>query len=180
MACQISRDPGPIVRPISTIRRFPRALGVVPLVVAALALAACGSGTPQAGPASSSPNTGSTATTNPASSTTSTSTTSTTSVSPIATSSAIDACNADAQSVVTAVESYDAVKGTWPTSPGQLVGPDRYLRTWPNNPSFYAISLGANGAVDVTPAPGTPGHAVGTQDYSTYDLPGVGNICATL
>jgi hypothetical protein len=97
------------------------------LAVAALLLAACGSGTAQAGPASSSTNTSST------------NTTSTTSVSPIATPSAIAACNTDAQSVVTAVESYDALKGAWPTSP-----------------------------------------ALGDQNYETYEVPGVGNICATI
>lgn len=143
------------------------------MAVAALVLAACGSGTAQTGPTSSSTNT-----TSPAPS--STNTTSTISVSPIATPSAIAACNADAQSVVTAVESYEALKGAWPTSPGQLVGPGGYLRTWPNNPGYYTISLGANGAVDVTPAPGTPGHALGSQNYATYEVPGVGNICATI
>jgi hypothetical protein len=101
-------------------------------------------------------------------------------VSPIATPSAIAACNADAQSVATAVESYDALKGAWPTSPSQLVGPGGYLRTWPSNPGYYTISLGANGAVYVTPAPGTPGHALGSQNYDTYEVPGVGNICATI
>lgn len=148
------------------------------MAVAALVLAACGSSTVPAGSALSSTNTSSTGTTSPASS--STNTTSTTSVSPIATPSAIAACNADAQSVETAVESYDALKGAWPTSPGQLVGPGGYLRTWPSNPGYYTISLGTNGAVYVSPAPGTPGHALGSQSYATYEIPGVGNICATI
>ena len=143
------------------------------MAVAALVLAACGSGTAQTGPASSNTNTSS-----PTSS--STNTTSTTPVGPIATPSAIAACNADAQSVATAAEAYDALKGTWPTSPDQLVGPGGYLRTWPSNPGYYTISLGANGAVYVSPASGTPGHALGSQNYATYEVPGVGNICATI
>lgn len=102
------------------------------------------------------------------------------SVTPVASPSAVAACNADARSVETAVQAYDAVNGSWPSSPSQLVGPSSYFRTWPGNPSLYTISLGADGAVDVAPAAGTPGYRLGSQNYDTYVVRGVGNICATV
>ncbi len=155
------------------VGRSPTALLLVSLAAAAPLLAACGSRSPAA----------STTSTSAASTTSvsvSTGSTATTTLSPVASPSAITACNADALSVEAAVQTYRALDGSWPTSPSQLVGESRILRAWPNNSSYYSISLGADGAVEVTPAAGTAGHALGAQNYDTYEVPGADNICATI
>jgi general secretion pathway protein G len=63
-------------------------------------------------------------------------------------------CRADVKSVETAVESYHAQTGAFPTATGNLtsststggstVGP--WLRAWPSSPS-YTVALGVNGTV---------------------------------
>jgi general secretion pathway protein G len=87
-----------------------------------------------------------------------------------AASSAQAACNADAKTVELAVEAFHSdpantsAAGQFPavgaTGQAELTDPASsnyggpYLRTWPNNPGHYAISLDGTvqGQVDVTPA----------------------------
>jgi len=142
---------------------------------AALLLGASGASTPNSGPTPSV-----TSTTSAPAGTTSTQAGPGTTVAPLTSPSAVAACKANAASVETAVQGFDTVHGYWPTSPNQLVGPGGELEGWPDNPRYYSISLGADGTVDVAPAPGTLGHALGPQNYDTYTVPGVGNICATV
>jgi len=69
-------------------------------------------------------------------------------------SSAASACKSDVKSVETAVEVFHTQNGAWPAVGSDLattgLGPD--LRTWPDNPTHYTISVAANGEVDVTHA----------------------------
>lgn len=73
-------------------------------------------------------------------------------------SSAVSACNADAKSVDIAVSAYHNLQTGFPpagnngTSTGLV---PTYLKTWPNNPQHYAISIDANGNVFVTPKGGS-------------------------
>jgi prepilin-type N-terminal cleavage/methylation domain-containing protein len=76
----------------------------------------------------------------------------------VSSNSAISACNADAKSVELAAETYHTQTGNWPTLSSQLIGSgNEYLRSWPNNPDHYSVSLAANGEVDVQPFNGTGG-----------------------
>jgi general secretion pathway protein G len=77
--------------------------------------------------------------------------------------SAQAACNADAKSVEVAVEAYHTQNnGNWPADSTSLTtgGPNAYLRTWPNNPTHYTITMDTSGNVlvngtnyDTTPNP---------------------------
>jgi general secretion pathway protein G len=103
--------------------------------------------------------------------------------------SAVSACNADAKTTEIAVEAYHAQQGNWPpagaagaTALTTLTGnpPVRYLRTFPNNPNHYTITLAANGVVDVTPLNGSGGSVsvagpmvIGPTDYDNATMLGV-------
>lgn len=94
------------------------------------------------------------------------------------------ACNAGASAVASVVKSYTAGNsGAPPRSVAvltRLPSVEPYLKSVLGNTSYYTISIGKNGVVDVTPAPGTPGYSLGTRAYETYRAPGGGNICSTV
>lgn len=93
--------------------------------------------------------------------------------------SAQTACNADAKSVEVAVQTYYTQTSSYPTSTSQLTsGAYQALRSWPSNPTYYTITLGTGGVVNVTPAAGTPGAGLGAKNYDTYVATGGGNICS--
>ncbi|MGD0742485.1 MAG: prepilin-type N-terminal cleavage/methylation domain-containing protein [Acidimicrobiales bacterium] len=93
--------------------------------------------------------------------------------------SAVAACDSDARSVEIAVQAYYTESGSWPSATSQLTGGSyAALRSWPNNPSYYVVSLGTGGVVNVTPASGTPGAGLGAQNYETYVGSGGANICS--
>ena len=97
----------------------------------------------------------------------------------VAGTSAQTACNTDAKSVEVAVQRYYIETSSYPTTTSQLTsGANQALRSWPNNPTYYTITLGAGGVVDVTPAAGAPGAGEGAQNYDTYVATGGGNICS--
>lgn len=83
--------------------------------------------------------------------------------------SAVSACTSDAKTVSIAVSAYDAqVSPSASTAITQANLLNGYLKSWPSNPSYYAIGLGGTGAgtyVTVTPGPGTPGVAAGSQAF---------------
>jgi len=103
--------------------------------------------------------------------------------------SAVSACNSDAKSVETAISAYMANNnGSAPGSQSALTtGSPQYLRTWPNNPSYYTITMsGSNVMVTlVTGDPGvtyTGGPSTTAENYDTYTFPAGSlntlNICA--
>lgn len=66
-------------------------------------------------------------------------------------SSAISACNADAKTVSVAVSAEQAqTPNTAPTAANLVSG--GYLKSFPNNPSYYTIGIGAGPTYDVTVA----------------------------
>jgi prepilin-type N-terminal cleavage/methylation domain-containing protein len=93
--------------------------------------------------------------------------------------SAQAACNADAKTTEIAVEAYHAQTGNWPTTFTVLTTPNgngvRYLRTVPNNPQHYFITLDAanNGVVDVQPSnkAATPAATGTPTDYDSTPNP---------
>jgi prepilin-type N-terminal cleavage/methylation domain-containing protein len=97
--------------------------------------------------------------------------------------SAISACNADAKSVEVAVEAFKAENGTPPAAQSGQTGDltatsvttgGPYLRTWPNNSQFYAITTDATGLVFVKPVNG-----VDAGVPTNYDT-GSGAVCGTV
>jgi len=103
--------------------------------------------------------------------------------------SAVAACNTDAKTTETAVTAFKAFNGTWPQlktdlTVGTATNGGPYLRQWPSNPGYYAISLDmttgspsvATGDIDITGTPNTVSGATGT-DYETNLAAGV-NLCS--
>jgi prepilin-type N-terminal cleavage/methylation domain-containing protein len=91
----------------------------------------------------------------------------------VTSSSAVSACNSDAKTVSVAVSAYNAQNPSGTASQANLV--PTYLKSWPNNTSYYSIGLAGAGAgvyVTVTPASGTPGAPAGAQAFeSGYTTP---------
>ena len=84
----------------------------------------------------------------------------------VAAKSVTASCNTDAKSMQTAVQSYYAVNGAYPTTTAQIVPTN--LRTWPNS-THYAINvLSGTGEVDID-ASGTGGGIITTSAGVPYD-----------
>lgn len=86
------------------------------------------------------------------------------------------ACNGDAKTVSVAVSAFEAENpNVTPTSSeltaapvaGAVGGP--YLKSWPNNPSYYTIAIDPSGDVTVALTNTTPGYKSGTTGAQIYD-----------
>ncbi len=95
--------------------------------------------------------------------------------------SAQAACQSDAKSVEVAAQAYISKNGLQTamtsadlTTAASGINGNPYLHTWPNNTSFYAVSILGDGTVQVTPVKGTD--AGKTISYDT----GNGAVCNTV